>query len=96
MVSGKKLQVLRLLVCGREMTGADICAEADPPIARGTVYPVLQMLQDDGFVTRREERNPRRSGPPSVYYKITAQGERAVMASNLAEAIMAGASPAVR
>jgi PadR family transcriptional regulator, regulatory protein PadR len=62
--------------------GFDIMDRTDLP--SGTVYPALSRLERDGFVRSSWEDLAKAHGdrrPPRRYYRITAQGERALAAS---------------
>ena len=75
------LRILHLLSANSEMTGGDVKA-ALPSLPRGTIYPVLQMLEDDGLATSRveteAERDPRQSGPPRRFYRVVARASVAL------------------
>ena len=59
--------------------GFDVMDRTELP--SGTVYPVLSRLERDGFVKSHWEDLETAHGdrrPPRRYYRITAQGERAL------------------
>jgi PadR family transcriptional regulator, regulatory protein PadR len=59
--------------------GFDIMDRTELP--SGTVYPALSRLERDGFVKSQWEDPQKAHGdrrPPRRYYRITAQGERAL------------------
>jgi DNA-binding PadR family transcriptional regulator len=59
--------------------GFDIMDRTELP--SGTVYPALSRLERDGFVRSHWEDPVKAHGerrPPRRYYRITAQGERAL------------------
>ena len=59
--------------------GFDIMDQARLP--SGTVYPALSRLERDGFVKSHWENLQKAHGdrrPPRRYYRITAEGERAL------------------
>jgi DNA-binding PadR family transcriptional regulator len=59
--------------------GFDIMDRTELP--SGTVYPALSRLERDGFVTSHWEDPVKAHGdrrPPRRYYRITAEGERAL------------------
>lgn len=62
--------------------GFDIMDRTELP--SGTVYPALSRLERDGFVKSHWEDLETAHGdrrPPRRYYRITAQGERALTAA---------------
>lgn len=59
--------------------GFDVMDRTELP--SGTVYPALSRLERDGFVRSQWEDLEKAHGdrrPPRRYYRITAQGERAL------------------
>jgi len=77
------LCVLNFLA-GREYYGYDLVQELKKShalrIREGTVYPILARLEEDGLVI--SEVRPSNTGPPRKYFKITAEGRRAVAEMN--------------
>jgi DNA-binding PadR family transcriptional regulator len=72
------LHVLQALARGVEY-GFDICNETALP--SGTVYPALSRFERDGHVRSSWEdaaRARREGRPPRRYYRITAEGRRAL------------------
>lgn len=49
-------------------------------IREGNVYPILQRLQMDGFIT--SESQPSRDGPPRKYFSITPAGRQTLEQMN--------------
>ena len=49
-------------------------------IREGNVYPILQRLQMDGFIT--SESQPSRDGPPRKYFSITQTGRETLEQMN--------------
>jgi DNA-binding PadR family transcriptional regulator len=54
--------------------GLSICREAD--LGSGTVYPILDRLEDRGWVTSRTEAEPHPGRPARRYYSLTGQGRQ--------------------
>jgi DNA-binding PadR family transcriptional regulator len=52
--------------------GLSICRDAD--LGSGTVYPILDRLEDRGWVSSRTESEPHPGRPPRRYYALTGQG----------------------
>ena len=72
------LHVLQALARGVEY-GFDICTETALP--SGTVYPALSRFERDGHVRSSWEdagKAHREGRPPRRYYRITAEGRRAL------------------
>jgi PadR family transcriptional regulator PadR len=44
--------------------------------SEGTIYPLLSRLRKDGLVASKWEESP--SGPPRRYYRLSAEGRRAL------------------
>jgi DNA-binding PadR family transcriptional regulator len=72
------LRVLQAIASGVEY-GFDICASTG--LASGTVYPALSRHERDGFVRSAWEdpvRAHQQRRPPRRYYRLTAEGRRAI------------------
>jgi PadR family transcriptional regulator PadR len=72
------LSVLHAVAAGVRY-GFDVMDRTDLP--SGTVYPALSRLERDGYVRSHWEDPVKAHGerrPPRRYYRITAQGERAL------------------
>ncbi|WP_405536699.1 PadR family transcriptional regulator [Streptomyces sp. NBC_00075] len=52
--------------------GLSICRDAD--LGSGTVYPILDRLEERGWVTSRTEAEPHPGRPPRRYYTLTGPG----------------------
>ncbi len=55
--TGKRLRILQLLVQHGTMTGRQLL-DADKNLPSGTIYTTLRRLEDDGFVTSRQDKTP--------------------------------------
>jgi PadR family transcriptional regulator PadR len=77
-LTGPLERVLRVLVAdpSAQHYGYDLMTAARRP--RGTLYPMLARLQQDGLVDSEwEEQRPDAGGrPPRKYYRLTAEGAR--------------------
>lgn len=78
--SSKEAEILDLLLSGREMYGLEMIRESGGGLKRGTIYVLLDRLQDQGFVSSRKEETSDASGLARRYYRITGQGQRALQA----------------
>jgi DNA-binding MarR family transcriptional regulator len=54
--------------------GLRLCRDAD--LGSGTVYPILDRLQERGWVTSWTEREPHPGRPARRYYQLTGEGRR--------------------
>jgi len=77
--SGKELVVLELLVAKHEMYGLEM-VNASPKLGRGTVYVLLNRMEDKGYIRSRHEKEDGASGLPKRVYSITGLGQRAYYA----------------
>jgi hypothetical protein len=71
------VEVLRLLLkapADDPLWGAKIVADAD--LGSGTVYPILQRLAEDGWLTPREETGPHPGRPARTFYELTGTGRQ--------------------
>jgi DNA-binding PadR family transcriptional regulator len=78
-LSYSAVSVLHAVASGARY-GFDIMDRTDLP--SGTVYPALSRLERDGYVKSQWEDLARAHGdrrPPRRYYRVTAQGERALV-----------------
>ncbi|MCF2125995.1 PadR family transcriptional regulator [Strepomyces sp. STD 3.1] len=69
------LEVLKVLLAStpdNPAWGLKICDEAD--LGSGTVYPILDRLEENGWITSRKESGPHPGRPPRRYYELTAAG----------------------
>lgn len=73
-LSGKERQILQLLVSNGEMYGLQMVHASEGQLARGTVYVVLDRMQDKGLVETRVEENSSVSGLPRRLYRPTGYG----------------------
>lgn len=81
-LSSKEALILDLLVSnGRELFGLEMVAASGGRLKRGTVYVMLQRLQEKGFIdSKLEPRQAPEIGIPRRLYWITGLGERALAA----------------
>lgn len=71
--------ILEALVNHGELYGLQM-VDIIPGLKRGTVYVTLGRMEDKGFVTGREVKEPQWAGMPRRLYKITGQGQRVLQA----------------
>lgn len=55
--------------------GLKICEQAD--LGSGTVYPILDRLAEQGWVTSYPETDPHPGRPPRRYYELSGEGRAA-------------------
>ncbi|MEV4041481.1 PadR family transcriptional regulator [Streptomyces sp. NPDC049744] len=69
------LEVIKVLLASTPDSpawGLKICDEAD--LGSGTVYPILDRLEQHGWVTSYKESEPHPGRPARRYYELTASG----------------------
>jgi PadR family transcriptional regulator PadR len=101
-----RILILQSLLDGEERFGLEIGARITEVsggrsgLPQGALYPALRQLEREGLVTSRTgETVAARQGRPRVYYKLTAEGERAAREDQkAAQGIfgLTGAEPAWR
>jgi DNA-binding PadR family transcriptional regulator len=64
--------LLHLLANGADTWGLRVVKETGRPT--GTVYPILERLEREGFVVSRWEVDPAASGPRRRLYSLTSEG----------------------
>ena len=87
--STKGALILELLSGSRELYGLEIVAASNGQLTRGGIYVHLDRLEDRGFVSSRTVKDKRASGMSRRLYQITGLGQRALLARQSAEAVMA-------
>jgi DNA-binding PadR family transcriptional regulator len=76
-LTGKEELILQMLIAGREMYGLEMVDASGGMLGRGTVYVLLDRMEDKGFViSRREDRAPGVSGIARRIYTPTGEGRR--------------------
>jgi PadR family transcriptional regulator PadR len=75
-VTGPLLKVLNELIDGRERYGLDLMRSTN--LKSGTLYPILDRLEEQGLVSSRwERRDPRElHRPRRRFYELTGLGAR--------------------
>jgi DNA-binding PadR family transcriptional regulator len=77
MLTRKESAVLALLCDGGEKYGLELVRESNGELKRGTVYGVLNHLEERGLVTSRPIGEPAWAGGPNRRgYVITGDGRR--------------------
>ncbi|MFE4874784.1 PadR family transcriptional regulator [Streptomyces sp. NPDC056682] len=69
------LEVLKALMASTADApawGLSICQTAE--LGSGTVYPILERLVENGWITSREEAGPHPGRPARRYYELTRAG----------------------
>ena len=77
-LTGKQHEILKLLIGhGAEMYGLEMVARSGGRLSRGSVYVLLDRLEERGLVSSRvEERTPGTSGIARRLYRPTGYGRR--------------------
>lgn len=78
-LSGKEYQILEMLIRNGEMYGLQMVQESNGALARGTVYVMLDRMEDKGLIESRKDNKPLgMSGLPRRLYKPTGYGAKVV------------------
>lgn len=77
--SGKEIVVLELLAAKREMYGLEMVKATDQ-LRRGTVYVLLDRMEDKGLIKSHAVKEEGTPGMPRRLYRITGLGQRALAA----------------
>ncbi|HEV7689771.1 MAG TPA: helix-turn-helix transcriptional regulator [Hyphomonadaceae bacterium] len=85
-LSKTEFLIVDLLVRRREMYGLEMVKE-DARLKRGTIYVLLDRLEEKGFVRSKQVSEPGVSGLPRRVYSITGTGARAQAAFQAAAAV---------
>ena len=77
---GKQTIILNLLNNHAEMYGLEMIAESDGLLKRGSIYVLLNRMEDAGLVKSKMKETPKgEQGPPRRVYEITGQGLRSLV-----------------
>ena len=79
LMSPTEALILRLLG-GSEKYGLQLVADSDGALKRGTVYVVLNRMEEKGFVESRKDPNAPGDGPAKRMYMVTGHGQRVLQA----------------
>jgi len=85
--------ILRILIGhGGETYGLDLVKRSNGAVGRGTVYVLLDRMEDKGLIESREEEAPTDGyvGIPRRLYKPTGAGVRALHMMEIGELIVNG------
>ena len=83
-LSEKEYLILDLLRAGVERFGLEMVKESQGSLRRGTVYVTLGRMAEKGYVSSRQEKDPKDPGMPRRWYTITGEGARALRAADAA------------
>jgi DNA-binding PadR family transcriptional regulator len=77
-LTAKEREILKLLIGhGRELYGLQMVARSEGRLSRGSIYVLLDRLEERGLVSSRlEERAPGTSGIARRLYRPTGHGRR--------------------
>ena len=79
--------ILDLLRARGEKFGLEMVKDSGGRLKRGTIYVTLGRMGEKGYVTSRQEKDPKDPGLPRRLYRISAEGARALaMADAMAAA----------
>jgi DNA-binding PadR family transcriptional regulator len=89
-LTGTEAQILELLAESEELYGLEMIAKSRS-LKRGTIYVILDRLEDKGLVSSREMAPPAGSrGPSRRMYRLTGMGARVLEANRLLQAAWSG------
>ena len=78
MISDKTAIILRLLLDHGEMYGLELIGKSNGLLKRGSIYVLLDRMEENKLVKSALERTPEgKQGPPRRVYRITGKGELA-------------------
>lgn len=83
-LSATEAVILRLLFEERGRYGLEMVKASAGALKRGTVYVLLDRLEDKGFVVSRREAEGEAGTIPRRLYKITGMGQRALAGAEAA------------
>jgi DNA-binding PadR family transcriptional regulator len=92
--SATEAQVLRLLVSHGPSYGLELVKASDGNLKRGTVYVLLDRMEDKGLIESREETEPPTDGYvgiPRRVYRAKGAGVRVLEAMERDELLLKGA-----
>src|SRR5436190_1410266 len=85
MLSAKEYVTMHLLVGSpKRMYGLELVEQSEGELRRGTVYVVLNRLEERGFVTSKKEEAAPGIAQPRRHYRPTAEGVRVFRANEAA------------
>ena len=83
-LSPTQRHILEMLVANGEMYGLEM-VNASNRLKRGTVYVILNRMEDKGFIeSRKQELAPGAAGAPRRIYRPTGHGARVLQALEIA------------
>lgn len=87
----KEQFILELLTVGGEMYGLEMVHRSGGELARGSVYVLLDRLEEKGMVESwQEDKAAGASGIPRRLYKVNGEGSRALRAAERKRAAVFG------
>jgi DNA-binding PadR family transcriptional regulator len=92
--SATEAQVLRLLIAHGESYGLELVKVSGGSLKRGTVYVLLDRMEDKGLIESREEDEPAADGYVGItrrLYKARGAGVRALEAMERDALLLSGA-----
>jgi DNA-binding PadR family transcriptional regulator len=86
--SPKEAEILALLLDNGEMYGLQMVQFSNGALKRGTIYVVLDRLEDQKLVSSRSEVQSKAAGLARRFYKITGHGQRALAAYRAGQSVL--------
>ncbi|MGH1419400.1 MAG: PadR family transcriptional regulator [Hyphomicrobiaceae bacterium] len=92
LIKGTRLKLLESVALHGELTGAHLL-KLDPSLPRGSIYTTLARLEEDKWLTSREEKIPQEQTRTRRFYKITPLGRRALKLAHQQDIAMLSPAP---
>lgn len=87
-ITNTEALIMKVLLdkAGTEIYGWELMEASDGKLKRGTVYVILNRMEDKGFIeSRKENRRDGARGLPRRMYKLTGLGQRTTSAWEVAQ-----------
>ena len=86
-ITNTEALIMKVLLdkAGTEIYGWELMEASDGKLKRGTIYVILNRMEDKGFIeSRKEIRREGARGLPRRMYKLTGLGQRTISAWEVA------------
>lgn len=87
-ISNIEMMIMSILLekAGAEIYGWELMEASDGKLKRGTIYVILNRMEDKGFIeSRKEERRVGARGLPRRMYKLTGMGQHTLSVWKVAQ-----------
>jgi len=86
-ITNTEAMIMKILLekAGAEIYGWELMEASDGKLKRGTIYVILNRMEDKGFIdSRKEVRREGARGLPRRMYKLTGLGQKTIYAWEVA------------